>query len=149
MTDPNVTPASEPDQQQPQAAPAAGPAAAPAPLTTAEDGQWATLVHFLNIILLIPALVIFLVFKDRGPRVGVESKEALNWTINVSGAVIALNIINAILAFIPIIGLLAWIPVTIVIWAVLICNLIFAIKGGLKVKDGGSYRYPMNHRWIR
>lgn len=107
------------------------------------------LSHFLNIILVVPALIIFLIFKDRGPRVAIESKEALNWTINVAGTMIVLNIANLVLGFIPIVGLVAWLVLTFVIWAVLIANLIFAIMGGMKVKNGGSYRYPMNYRWIK
>ncbi|MGO3147389.1 MAG: DUF4870 domain-containing protein [Leucobacter sp.] len=124
-------------------------APAPAPLSTAEDAQWAMLAHYLNIILVIPAMIIFLIFKDRGQRVAVESKEALNWSINVAGVIIILNVANVILGFIPVIGFIAWILITIAIWAVLITNLILAITGGTKVKNGGSYRYPLNHRWIK
>jgi len=112
-----------------------------APLTEAEDKQWASFAHFGNIILLIPALIIYIVFKDRGPKVAVEGKEALNWTINVTGAWIIL----AILSIIPFIGLIF----SIVIFALAIVNIIFAILGGVKVNGGGSYRYPVNIRWIK
>ncbi|MEO6533231.1 MAG: DUF4870 domain-containing protein [Pseudolysinimonas sp.] len=125
-------------------APAAQPAA---PLTEAEDKQWASFAHFGNIILLIPALIIYLIFKDRGPKVAVEGKEALNWTINVTGAVIILEILSFIIgAFTFGIGTLL---VGLLVWAVLIVNIIFAIMGGLKVNSGGSYRYPVNIRWIK
>jgi len=119
-------------------APAAQPAA---PLTEAEDRQWASFAHFGNIILLIPALIIYLVFKDRGPKVAVEGKEALNWTINVTGAWIIL----AILSIIPFLGLIF----SILLFALAIVNIIFAILGGVKVNGGGSYRYPVNIRWIK
>ena len=112
-----------------------------APLTEAEDKQWASFAHFGNIILLIPALIIYLVFKDRGPKVAVEGKEALNWTINVTGAWIIL----AILSVIPFIGLIF----SILLFALAIVNIIFAILGGVKVNGGGSYRYPVNIRWIK
>ncbi|HEY4226313.1 MAG TPA: DUF4870 domain-containing protein [Pseudolysinimonas sp.] len=112
-----------------------------APLTEAEDKQWASFAHFGNIILLIPALIIYLVFKDRGPKVAVEGKEALNWTINVTGAWIIL----AILSVIPFIGLLF----SILLLALAVINIIFAILGGVKVNGGGSYRYPVNIRWIK
>ena len=127
-------------------APAAQPAA---PLTEAEDKQWASFAHFGNIILLVPALIIYLVFKDRGPKVAVEGKEALNWTINVTGIVIIGNIVNLILGFIPVIGWIIGLLITLVIWAVIIVNIIFAILGGVKVNGGGSYRYPLNIRWIK
>jgi uncharacterized Tic20 family protein len=118
-----------------------------APLTEAEDKQWASFAHFGNIIPLIPALIIYLVFKDRGPKVAVEGKEALNWTINVSAAVIILEILSFIIgAFTFGIGALL---LGLLIWAVLIVNLIFAIMGGVKVNGGGSYRYPVNIRWIK
>lgn len=151
MTDPNFPPSSQSPAPEAAQAPAGAhaPAAAQAPLSAADDAQWAMLVHFFNIILVVPAVVIFLIFKDRGPRVAVESKEALNWTINVAGAVILLNIANIVLGFIPIVGLIAWILIMVVIWAILIVNLIFAIRGGMRVKDGGSYRYPWNYRWIK
>jgi len=120
-----------------------------APLTEAEDKQWASFAHFGNIILLVPALIIYLVFKDRGPKVAVEGKEALNWTINVTAIVVIGNILNLILGFIPVIGWIIALLLTLVIWAVIIVNIIFAILGGVKVNGGGSYRYPVNIRWIK
>ena len=120
-----------------------------APLTEAEDKQWASFAHFVNIILLVPALIIYLVFKDRGPKVAVEGKEALNWTINVTAIVVIGNILNLILGFIPVIGWIIALLLTLVIWAVIIVNIIFAIMGGVKVNGGGSYRYPLNIRWIK
>lgn len=168
MTDPNSGAAPDHSQQppapgSPQQPPVPGyaqqppapagypqqPAPVAAPLSAQEDNQWAMLSHFLNIILLIPALIIFIIFKARGPRVAVESKEALNWTINVSGAVIILNIVSAIFVLIPVIGWIIWLLLTLAVWAVIIVNVIFSIIGGMKVKDGGSYRYPMNYRWIK
>ena len=112
-----------------------------APLTEAEDKQWASFAHFGNIILLIPALIIYLVFKDRGPKVAVEGKEALNWTINVTGAWIIL----AILSVIPFIGLLF----SLLLLILAIVNIIFAILGGVKVNGGGSYRYPFAVRLVK
>ena len=123
-------------------APAAQPAA---PLTEAEDKQWASFAHFGNIILLIPALIIYLVFKDRGPKVAVEGKEALNWTINVTGAFIILQVLSLILAFTIFLPLI----IGILVFALIIVNIIFAILGGVKVNGGGSYRYPVNIRWIK
>jgi uncharacterized Tic20 family protein len=119
------------------------------PLTEAEDKQWASFAHFGNIILLVPALIIWLVFKDRGSKTNVEGKEALNWTINVTGVVVAGNILAFIFGFIPVLGWIISLLLTLVIWAVLIANLIFAILGGVKVNGGGSYRYPVNIRWIK
>jgi uncharacterized protein len=126
--------------------PAPQPAAA-APLSEAEDKQWASFAHFGNIILLIPALVIWLVFRARGAKTNVEGKEAVNWTINITGLVIILNILGTILGFTPLFPIA--IIFTLLVWALLIVNLIFAILGGVKVNGGGSYRYPVNIRWIK
>jgi uncharacterized Tic20 family protein len=117
-----------------------------APLTEAEDKQWASFAHFGNILSFVPALIIWLIFKDRGPKSNVEGKEALNWGINVTAGFIILQILNAIVA-------IAFFPLSILtgllIFALVVVNLIFAIMGGVKVNGGGSYRYPVNIRWIK
>ncbi len=120
-----------------------------APLSAAEDKQWAMLAHFLNIILLIPALVIYLVFKDRGALVRQESKEALNWTINVTGLLIALQIVSAIFGLIPVLGWIMVFLIVLLTWALIVVNIVFAIIGGVRVNGGGTYRYPLNIRWIK
>ncbi len=125
------------------------PAAAPQPLTEAEDKQWASFAHFGNILSFIVPLILWLVFKDRGAKTNVEGKEALNWGINVVGVIVGGNILNFILGFIPVIGWILVLLLTLVIWAVVIVNIIFAIMGGVKVNGGGSYRYPINIRWIK
>ena len=118
-----------------------------APLTEAEDKQWASFAHFGNILSFVPPLIIWLIFKDRGPKSNVEGKEALNWGINVAGVLIINGILSLIL-----------IPLTFGIWAIIyglvwlvvvVANVIFAILGGVKVNGGGSYRYPVNIRWIK
>jgi uncharacterized protein len=128
------------DANSPQAA---------APLSAAEDKQWATFAHFGNIIVLIPALIIYVVFKDRGQLVRQESKEALNWTINVAGALLAIWILEAIFTFIPLVGWVIDFLLLLATWAVLIVNVILAIMGGVRVANGGTYRYPANIRWIK
>ena len=120
------------------------PAAAPqpaAPFTEAEDQQYSTLATFLNIIPLIPGLIFYFAFGSRGPKIGVQSKENLNWTINVTGLIV----ICVILGVVPLIGILF----LLVYLAVLILNLIFSIIGGIAVSGGNSYRYPINIRWIK
>ena len=68
-----------------------------APLTEAEDKQWASFAHLGGILWILPSLIIFLVFKDRGAKTRVESKEALNWQITAAIALVALWIIVAII----------------------------------------------------
>jgi len=131
--------------------PAPQPAAQPsAPFTAAEDKQYSTLATFLNIILLIPALVFYFGFKERGTTIKEQSEENLNWTINITAIVIIAQILEVIFAFIPGIGPVIVGLLNIVLFAALIVNLIFSIMGGVKLNNTGQgYRYPVNIRWIK
>ena len=115
-----------------------------APLTEAEDKQWASFAHFGNILSFIAPLIIWLIFKDRGPLTNQEAKESLNFQITVAIFVVGLYIIGTITAFI-FIGFLFYF----LAWAVQIVGLIFAIIAGVKVNSGGTYRYFFNFRFIK
>jgi len=108
-----------------------------APLTTAEDNQWASFAHLGGIIGFIPSLIIWLVFKDRGAFTNSEAKEALNFQITI---VIA-YVVGSILSIVGI-GLL----ISLAAWVV---SIIFSILGFLKAKDGIAYRYPFAIRLIK
>jgi uncharacterized Tic20 family protein len=125
--------------------PAAAPAAAP--LTPAEDKQWASFAHLGGIIGFLPSLIIWLVFKDRGPVTNVEAKEALNFQITAAIGQIAVFILNSILTVVTfgIWGLIGWILPT----AIWVLSLIWSIMGFQKVNAGGSYRYPFAIRLIK
>ncbi|AZS44491.1 DUF4870 domain-containing protein [Microbacterium oleivorans] len=129
----------QPHGQQPYAQPAAA-----APLSPDQDKQWASFAHFGGVIGFLPALVIWLVFKDRGPRTNVEGKEALNWQITFTIAIIVANILTIALGWIPVLGwLIGLLPLA--VWVV---NIVFSILGGVRVNAGGSYRYPVTLRFI-
>ena len=144
-----TTPAPQPAAPQPAA-----------PLTEAEDKQWASFAHFGGILWLLPSLIIFLVFKDRGAKTNVESKEALNWQITWIAAFIILQIVATIIStaiwattlysleswavvslVTGIIGFIAWLPY--------FNNIVLSIIGGVKVNGGGSYRYPFAVRLVK
>ena len=130
MTDPNV---------QPQAA-------AGAPFTAAQDRQWAMWSHFGGVLGWIPPLIIWLVGKDRGRLTDQEGKESLNFQITMVIAWVAYWIVSAILGFIPIIG---WLVSLLLFLALLAVQIVFPILGGVKVNNGGMYRYPVNFRFIK
>jgi len=119
-----------------------------APLTAADDKLWASLAHFGGILWILPSLIIFLVFKDRGERTRVEGKEALNWQITFLIVWIAWLIISAILAIPFIIVGLGWL-LTLIGFLIYIANVVFSVLGGVKVQQGGSYRYPFSFRFIK
>jgi uncharacterized protein len=126
----------------PPPAPAAPQPAAP--LTEAEDKQWASFAHFGGVLGILPSLIIWLVFKDRGAKTNVEGKEALNFQITVTIAQVVLYVLGTILAII-FIGFLFYF-LAFVVWAAAV---VFSILGGVKVNGGGSYRYPVNIRFIK
>ena len=142
----------------PTPAPAAAPQSA-APLSEADDKLWASLAHLGGILYILPSLIIYPVLKDRGPKVRVEAKEALNWQITFLGGWIILEILVAIIGGIVtaaaiasgsyyggfgIAGILWILPFA---WWVL--NVIFSIVGFVKVNGGGSYRYPFALRLVK
>jgi uncharacterized protein len=170
----------DPAASQPVPPPAGGPAVPPpaaapapaAPLTEAEDKQWASFAHFggavivlalawqwLGLLAIVPALVIFLVFGKRGAKTLVESKEALNFMITAVAALIIWVIISSIIGYAIgsslafgfnlsayyIVGFVLALPS----WAIIIATIIFSIIGGVKVNGGGSYRYPFALRLIK
>jgi len=128
----------------------AAPAPA-APLTPAEDKQWASFAHFGGLLGILPSLIIFLVFKDRGTLTRQESKEALNWQITFTIGFIILNILVTIISTAllfsnayAVVSLISFLPF--LLWVV---NAIFSILGGVKVNGGGSYRYPFAIRLVK
>jgi uncharacterized Tic20 family protein len=115
-----------------------------APLPPDQDKQWAMFAHLGGIIGFLPALIIWLVFKDRGPRTNTEGKEALNWQITFTIAMIVAYIVSGILAFIPFLGFIGGL-IPLAVW---VANIIFSILGAVRVNAGGSYRYPVALRFI-
>ncbi|WP_309711419.1 DUF4870 domain-containing protein [Pseudolysinimonas sp.] len=115
-----------------------------APLTEAEDKQWASFAHFGGVLGILPSLIIWLIFKDRGTKTNVEGKEALNFQITVTILQVVLYVLGTILAIV-FIGFLFYF-LAFVVWVAMV---IFSILGGVKVNGGGSYRYPVSVRLIK
>lgn len=110
------------------------------PLTASEDRQWATMAHFGGILGFVPSLIIFLVFRDRGPFTAQESKEALNFTLPPT--IIAL--VAWLLSFIPGIG---WVFAILnaLLWVTIAVS---SVVAGIAVNRGRPYRYRVNLRRI-
>jgi uncharacterized Tic20 family protein len=135
----SVPPQQQPQQpQQPYAAPAA-------PLDPAQDKQWASFAHLGGILWVLPSLIIYLVFKDRGQLTRQEAKEALNWQITWLIVWFVSVLISVFLVLTPV----GFIFSLLIPWALYIVNLIFSILGFVKVNSGGTYRYPVNFRFIK
>ncbi|MGH3703184.1 MAG: DUF4870 domain-containing protein [Agromyces sp.] len=136
MTDPNA-PAPDSDGRPTPPSPAAPQPTAAAPLSQEQDVQWGSFAHLGGVLGFLPALVIWLVFKDRGSFTNTEAKEALNFQITI----LIGYVVGWILTFI-LIGVL-------VVWAAWIVSVVFSIIAFLKAKDGQHYRYPFAIRLIK
>jgi uncharacterized protein len=121
--------------------------AAPAQLSEAEDRQWASFAHLGGIIGILPSLIIYLIFKDRGSFTRQESKEALNFQITMAIAQVAVFILNTVLTTVTLglWALIGWI-FPLALWVLM---LIWSIMGFQKAKEGTAYRYPFAVRLIK
>ena len=111
------------------------------PLTATEDRQWATLAHFGGILGCVPSLLIYLIFRERGPFTAQESKEALNFSLPPTVAAVLANL----LVMLPVVGNVFAVIAT-GIWVALAC---FSVSAGIRVNHGQPHRYRFNLRWIK
>jgi uncharacterized protein len=127
-------------------------------LSAQDDRLWAALAHLGGIFWILPSLIIFLTLRKSGPTTRVESKEALNWQITFSICSVVIDLVVLILAGIFAAAASAGgiaasgLPLLIVelVWAILwLINVVFSVLGFLKVRGGGTYRYPFAFRFIR
>ena len=109
-----------------------------------DELMWSTIAHLGFIAgLVIPfgnvitPLVIWLVFKDRSSYVDYHGKEALNFQITATLAMIASGILILL-----IIGIFLLI-------GVVLLALVFSIVAATKANNGEYYEYPFTIRFIR
>lgn len=156
MTEP-ISPTPDPNQQyvppQQNVPPQAGQYVPPqytAPVDPAkQDRDQASLATFLNIIMLIPALVFFYGVKDKGPLTSAQTKENLNWTLTAFLGYLLFVLVANILGDAPLVGwlfsTLGWLGST----AIVILNLVLSIIGGTKLREGQLYTYPWKYMFIK
>jgi len=110
------------------------------PLRPDEEKTWSLLAHLGGIIFsFLAPLVIWLVFKGRGPFLDDQAKEALNFQIAVTIAYVASWILTAVTF-----GVLSFLPL--VVW---VASLVFAILAAVAVNKGQWYRYPVTLRLVK
>jgi uncharacterized Tic20 family protein len=110
------------------------------PMNPSDEKLWSTLVHVGGIFFsFIPALIGYLVLKDRGPFVRAHTQTALNFQISV----IIYSIVLTIFSVITIgLGALLFIPFGIAI-------LVFMILAAVKANTGEYYKYPLTIEFIK
>ena len=131
-----------PQPQQPQQPPQ-GYGAAPRPMSQQDEKTWATLVHlapfvaaFVGIPFLGP-LIVFLIFKDRGPFVRFHAAQALNFQIIITIAIWVFGLLSFVLIGIP------FFIATCIAWVV------FSIIATIKANNGEWYRYPLTPELVK
>lgn len=109
----------------------------PAPLTPSDDVRWGSFAHLGGILGILPSLIIWLVFKDRGSFTNAEGKEALNFQITAAIAeLIGYMLMTVLIGFV-------------IVPAVYAARVVFSFLGYLKARDGLGYRYPFALRLIK
>lgn len=102
------------------------------PLSPADEKLWATLVHIGGIFFnFLPALIGYVVLKDRGPFVRAHTTTALNFQITLAIAIFA-GIVTAIIG----VGIL-------IIIAASVLNIVFSILAAVAANRGENYSYPL------
>jgi uncharacterized Tic20 family protein len=135
MTQPPASPPPPADVPPPGPGPAYGQAP---PLRPDEERTWAIVGHLVPLVGLgfIAPLVIWLVFRGRGPYLENQAKESLNFQLTLLIA----YIVGGVLSVIGI-GL-------IILLAAWIVSLVFGIMAAVAVSKYEWYRYPMSIRMV-
>lgn len=106
-------------------------------LSPNDEKLWATLVHIGGIFFgFIPALIGYLVLKDKGPFVRAHTATALNFQITMTIAAIVSSIL-----WLVVIGIFLSIAVAIVV-------VVFSIIAAVKANQGEAYTYPLSIKFV-
>ena len=109
-------------------------------MNPSDEKLWSTLVHVGGIFFsFLPALIGYLVLKDRGPFVRAHTQTALNFQISIIIYSIGLTILGIITIGL---GFLLFIPFGIVV-------LVFMIIAAVKANNGEYYKYPLTIEFIK
>lgn len=110
----------------------------PSPALSPNDEKlWATLIHIGGIFFgFIPALIGYLILKDKGPFVRAHTATALNFQITMTIA----YVVGSILTFV-IIGVF----ILLAVWVIVI---IFSIMAAVKANQGQPYTYPLSIKFV-
>jgi uncharacterized Tic20 family protein len=106
-------------------------------LSPADEKLWATLIHVGGILFgFLPALIGYLVLRDRGPFVRQHTATALNFQITLAIAYIVGWILTIVLVGFIILA---------AVWAV---NIIFSIIAAVRANQGQYYTYPIAIKFV-
>jgi uncharacterized Tic20 family protein len=108
------------------------------PMRPEDEKLWATLIHLGGILFwIVPALVGYLVLKDRGPFIREHTRVALNFQITMAIVLVASGLLSVI-----IIGAITGFAAGVVI-------VIFSIIAAVAANRGQYYKYPLTFEFIK
>lgn len=117
--------------------PPANPYQAPSQLSPADEKLWATLIHLGGILFsFLPALIGYIVLKDRGPFIRAHSATALNFQITLAIA----YFVGTLTSFIGV-GVL-------ILLAAWIIGIVFSIIAAIAANKGEWYTYPLTIKFL-
>lgn len=123
---------------QPPPPPANPYTGAPQPMSPQDEKLWATLTHVGGILFnWIAPLIAYLVLKDRGPFIRQHTAAALNFQLTV----LIGYLIGGVLALI-IVGYL-------IMLAVWVLSIVFAILAATAANRGEYYKYPLTITFVQ
>jgi len=109
----------------------------PQPMNQSDEKLWATLIHIGGIFFeFIPALIGYLVLKDRGPFIRAHTAAALNFQLTMLIAGVAGAALTVVVIGFPIVA------------AVAVLVIVLSILAGLAANRGELYRYPVSIAFI-
>lgn len=101
-------------------------------MAPSDERLWATLINIGGVLFnFLPALIGYLVLKDRGPFIRAHSATALNFQLTILIA----SVIGWVLIVVGI-GVI----ILIAVWAL---NIVFSIIAAVKANKGEWYTYPL------
>jgi len=118
--------------------PTTSPYEAIQPMNPSDEKLWSTLIHVGGIFFcFIPALIGYLVLKDRGPFVRAHTRTALNFQITM-----VIGYVLGMILSVAGIGIL-------IILAVGIIVVVFSIIAAIAANNGQAYSYPLTFQFIK
>ncbi|WP_249273707.1 DUF4870 domain-containing protein [Agreia sp. VKM Ac-1783] len=110
------------------------------PMAPQDQRLWATLIHLGGILFgFVPALVGYLVLKDRGEFIRQHTLEELNFQISLAIYLTATVLLGFVTFFIG----------TVLAFPIAIAAIIFMIIAAVKANAGDFYRYPLTIRLVK
>lgn len=113
----------------------------PSSMSPADEKVWATLVHIGGIFFgFLPALLGFLLLKDKGPFVRAHTATALNFQLSM-----LIYLFAGVLVSIPLMFLgIGFITIWLIPLAISVLIIVFCIIAAVKANQGQYYTYPLS-----